>query len=185
MRARRRAWLPVVVVVTLATAASVQAQGTDGRKSAPLTDAQIAAIVVGANTIDVEYGKLARTRSQSAEVRKFAESMISSHTAVNEQAGALASKLRLTPEENATSRELAAAAAAKRTELSRLTGAAFDRAYIANEVAFHQAVLEAIDKALVPNAQNAELKALIVAVRPAIAGHLEHAKQIQARLGGN
>lgn len=188
MKVSWRSWIPVAVVA-LASAAAAQAQaqarGEDGKKAVPLTDAQIAAIVVGANTIDVEYGKLALTRAQSPDVRQFAESMISTHTAVNEQAAELASKLRLTPEENATSRGLAAAAAAKRAELSRLKGAAFDRAYIANEVEFHALVLDAIDKALVPNAQNAELKALLVAVRPAIEGHLVHAKQIQARLGGS
>lgn len=184
MRAGWRASLPVVVAVTFASAATVQAQGRGAGSTSTLTDAQIAAIVVGANTIDVEYGRLARSKSQAAEVRQFAESMISSHTAVNEQAAALASRLHLSPEENATSRELAAAAAAKRSELSGLSGSAFDRAYIANEIAFHEAVLEAIDKLLVPNARNSELKALIQAVRPAIAGHLEHAIQIQARLGG-
>lgn len=174
----------LVAAATFGVATALQAQGTGGKGAAPLTDAHIAAIVVGANTIDVEYGRLAQSRSRNEEVRRFAESMVTSHTGVNRQAAELASRLRLTPEDNETSRELAAAAAAKRAELSKLSGAAFDRAYIANEIAFHQAVLEAIDSVLLPNASNAELKALIAAVRPAIAGHLEYAKQVQARLGG-
>lgn len=182
MRTGWRISLPVAVVVTLGWVATVQAQGTSRGSASPVTDAQIAAIVVGANTIDVEYGKLARSKSRDAEVRQFAESMISSHTAVNELAAALASRLQLTPEENGTSRELAVAAAAKRTELSGLSGAAFDRAYIANEIAFHELVLSAIDSTLLPHARNAELKELIESVRPAIAGHLEHAKLVQARL---
>jgi putative membrane protein len=172
-----------LVVTSFAAATAAPAQGTGGKSAAPVTDAHIAAIVVGANTIDVEYGRLAQARSRSEEVRRFAESMVTSHTGVNQQASELASRLRLTPEENATSRELAAAASAKRAELGRLTGAAFDRAYIANEIAFHETVLQAIDSVLLPNARNAELKALIAAVRPSIAGHLEYAKQVQSRLG--
>jgi putative membrane protein len=183
MNTRGIASLPLLAAALLASAAPTLAQSAGGGKSAPLTDAHIAAIVVGANTIDIEYGKLAQKRARNAEVRQFAAMMISAHTAVNEQAGALAARLRLTPEASETSRQLAAAAEAKRAELGGRSGADFDRAYIANEVAFHQVVLDAIDKALIPNAKNAELKSLIEKVRPAIVGHLEHAKRLQADLG--
>jgi putative membrane protein len=115
--------LPFIAVAVLASSAPVLAQGAGGGKSAPLTDAHIAAIVVGANTIDIEYGKLAEKRAQNAEVRQFAALMISTHTGVNAQAGALAARLHLTPEENETSRQLAASAAAKRAELGGRSGA--------------------------------------------------------------
>jgi putative membrane protein len=55
---------------------------------------------------------------------------------------------------------------------------------VAQEVAYHTAVLDAVDTVLIPNAANAELKALLVKVRPAFVAHLEHAKQLQASLGG-
>ena len=109
--------------------------------------------------------------------------MITDHTAVNKQAAALAKKLKVKPEESDTSRSLKSAAKETRGKLSKLKGAEFDKAYIDNEVAYHQQVLDAIDKTLIPSAQNAELKDLIVKVRPAIAAHLEHAKQIQGSLG--
>ena len=64
-----------------------------------------------------------------------------------------------------------------------MTGAAFDKAYIDNEVTYHQAVLDALDQTLIPGAQNAELKTLLQTVRPNIAGHLERAKSIQTTLG--
>ena len=64
-----------------------------------------------------------------------------------------------------------------------LQGSAFDRAYMEREVAYHAAVLEAIDGVLIPTTENAELKALLEAVRPAIAAHLEHARQVRAALG--
>lgn len=150
--------------------------------SPQLSDANIAAIVVVANTIDIEYAKIAQQRTRNPEVRKFAETMVRDHDAVNKQATELATKLKLTPVENEVSRKLAADAGKTRAELRAKSDAEFDRAYIANEVAYHQAVLDAIDQALIPSARNAELKALLQAVRPAVAGHLQHAKQLQAAL---
>lgn len=147
------------------------------------TDPQIAGIVVTANTIDVNAGKLAKARTKNKEVAKFAQQMIKDHTAVNKQAGALAKKLKVKPADSDTSKSLKAGAADNMKNLKGLKGAAFDKAYIDHEVAYHQAVLDAIDKVLIPNAQNAELKDLIVKVRPAIAAHLDHAKMVQADLG--
>ena len=146
------------------------------------TDPQIAHIVVTANQIDVDAGKLAESRSQNKEVKAFARQMVTDHTAVNKQAAALAKKLGVTPEDNDTSRSLKQGAADTAKKLKGLKGAAFDRAYVENEVGYHQAVLDAIDKVLVPSAQNAELKGLITKVRPAIQAHLDHAKHLQASL---
>src|SRR5690606_4271725 len=94
----------------------------------------------------------------------------------------LAKKLKVTPKESATSKSLKADGEKTRKKLASLKGKEFDKAYIENEVAYHQAVLDAIDQTLIPNAKNAELKALIVKVRPAIAAHLEHAKKIQSTI---
>lgn len=184
MTPARKIGLTALAIALLTPPSPSLAQDPGGGKAARLTDAQIAAIVVAANTIDIEYGKLARARTRNADVRSFAEAMIASHTAVNSQAAALATRLRLTPEETETSRGLALAAEAKRSELGDLSGTAFDRAYIENEIAFHEAVLEAIDKALRPSAEHPELIALIEVVRPAIVAHLEHARQVRGRLGG-
>jgi putative membrane protein len=118
----------------------------------------------------------------SAEVKKFGETMVTDHTGVNKQAAALAAKLKVTPEDNPTSQSLKAGGDKNIKNLKTLRGAAFDKAYIDNEVTYHQAVLDALDKTLVPNAKNEELKALMVKVRPAFVAHLTHAKQIQATL---
>src|SRR5207237_301737 len=147
------------------------------------SDPQIAGIVVAANQIDVDAGKLAKSRSKNKEVKDFAQQMITDHTAVNKQAGALAKKLGVTPEDNATSKALKQGAADNVKNLKGLKDGAFDKAYVDHEVVYHQQVLDAIDKVLVPSAQNKELKDLIVKVRPAIATHLEHAKHLQADLG--
>ena len=106
--------------------------------------------------------------------------MVTDHTGVNKQAADLATKLKVTPDDNPTSQSLKAGGEKNVAKLKTLKGAAFDKAYIDNEVAYHQAVLDAVDKTLIPGASNAELKALLVKVRPAFVAHLEHAKKIQS-----
>ena len=156
------------------------AQGT---KSDGPNDAQIAHIVVTANQVDIDAGKLAESKGQSSDVKAFGKQMVTDHTGVNTQAAALAKKLNVTPQDNPTSQALKTGGADNVKNLQGLSGNAFDKAYIAHEVDYHQQVLDAIDKTLIPSAQNAKLKALLVSVRPAFVGHLEHAKQIQADLG--
>jgi putative membrane protein len=145
-------------------------------------DAQIAAIVVTANQVDIDAGKLAESHGTSAEVKAFGKQMVTDHTGVNKQAVALVTKLNVKPEENPTSKSLKAAGDKNVAKLKELKGAAFDKAYIDNEVTYHQQVLDALDKTLIPNASNAELKALLEKVRPAFVAHLEHAKKIQSTL---
>jgi putative membrane protein len=146
------------------------------------SDPQIAGIVVTANQIDVDAGKLAKSKSKNKEVQQFAQQMITDHTAVNKQAAALAKKLGVKPEASDTSKSLKDGAKENMAKLKKLKGAAFDKAYIDHEVAYHEQVLDAIDKVLIPSAQNAELKGLIEKVRPAIQAHLDHAKHVQGDL---
>ena len=147
-----------------------------------INDAQIAAIVVTANQVDIDAGKLATATTANAEVKKFAQLMVTDHTSVNKQAVDLATKLKVTPQENDTSRSLKAGGEKNVANLKTLKGAAFDKAYVDHEVTYHQSVLDALDKTLIPNASNADLKALLVKVRPAFVAHLEHAKHLQASL---
>ncbi len=147
-----------------------------------INDAQIAHIVVTANAVDSAAGELAKKKGTSKAVKDFAQTMLTDHTGVNKQAVALATKLNVTPEDNDTSKQLKAGGDANLAKLQGLSGGAFDKAYIDNEVTYHQAVLDAIDKTLITNAQNADLKGLIVKVRPAFAAHLDRAKNIQSSL---
>jgi len=147
-----------------------------------VTDPQIAAIVVTANQVDIDAGKLAAAQGSSPEVKKFGELMVADHSGVNKSAVELVTKLKVKPEENATSKALKAGGDKNLANLKSLKGAAFDKAYVDNEVAYHQQVLDAVDKTLIPSASNAELKALLVKVRPAFVAHLEHAKHIQSML---
>lgn len=147
-----------------------------------LSDANVAAIVLAANNADILYGTLASARSRNAEVRKFAETTVRDHRAVNQAATDLAAKLKLTPVDNSASFDLRDNAEDKRGQLRELEGSAFDRAYIENEITYHTRLLATIDGALVPATENAELKALLVSVRPAVVAHLEHAKMLQGSL---
>ena len=147
-----------------------------------INDAQIASIVVTANQVDIDAGKLAVSQSTNTEVKNFGEQMVSAHTGVNKSATDLATKLKVTPQDNPTSQQLKSGGDANLANLKALKGAAFDRAYVDHEVTYHQAVLDALDKTLIPNAKNEELKALLVKVRPAFVAHLEHAKHLQSTL---
>ena len=169
------------------TASTAVAPAPDTSKPAAaaapaINDAQIAHIAVTANAVDSAAGQLAKRKGASKAVKDFAQTMVTDHTGVNKQAVALATKLNVTPEDNDTSRQLKSGGDANLAKLQGLSGAAFDQAYIDNEVTYHQAVLDALDKTLIPNAQNAELKSLLEKVRPAIAAHLDHAKTVQASL---
>jgi putative membrane protein len=147
-----------------------------------INDAQIASIVVTANQVDVDAGQLAADQASDGQVKRFGRQMVTDHKDVNASAVALATKLKVTPEDNPTSRSLKAGGAENVAHLKTLKGAAFDKAYVDHEVAYHEQVLAAIDKTLIPGAKNDELKALLVKVRPAFAAHLDHAKQLQSTL---
>jgi putative membrane protein len=155
--------------------------GTAAHAAAP-NDAQIAAIVVAANTVDINAGKQAESKAGDKEVRAFARRMVADHTGVNQQAVALVKKLNVTPQANDTSNTLTQDGAATLARLRGMSGKAFDKAYVDNEVAYHQTVLDALDKTLIPSASNSDLKGLLVKVRPAFVEHLEHARHIQAQL---
>ena len=147
-----------------------------------LTDANIAAIVVAANDIDIKAGKLAQSTTHNADVKGLGDMMVRDHEGVNQQAVALVTKLHVTPADNDTSRKLKADAAKTYENLQGLKGPDFDRAYTANEIAYHEAVISVVETALIPSAKNAELKALLEAVLPALQAHLAHAKHVQSQL---
>lgn len=148
------------------------------------SDAQIAHIAVTASSIDSSLGELALTKARSQAVKDFAQTMITDHGAVNKQAVDLVTRLNVTPTANDVSATLTTGADQARSSIENLTGAAFDSAYVAREVAYHQAVIDALDRTLIPNAQNAELKSLLEDARPAFVAHLERARQLQGTLAG-
>ena len=146
------------------------------------TDPQIAHIAYTAGSLDIEAGKLALQKSKNSSVREFASEMVRDHEAVNEKALALVAKLGVTPEPNATSEGLTKQADETRAKLAKLTGKAFDRAYVANEVAYHNTVNGALKTALIPSADNGELKALLETGLTLFSEHQKHAEHLSASL---
>lgn len=169
--------------VTLAGvfATGVLAQAQTSPASGP-TDQQIAMIVVTADNVDIAAGKLAAKKSLNPKVKEFAELMMRDHTSVNKQATDLAKKLNLTPEQSPTSQSMKSDGDKMLTKLRGLKGAEFDKAYIDNEVTYHETVIKALDETLIPNAKNSDLKTLLESGKPIFVSHLDHAKEVQSSL---
>ena len=147
-----------------------------------LSDAEIASIAVTANQVDVDYGKIAVDKTANEQVKKFAQTMIDDHGAIIEKATALATKLNLTPEDNATSQSLVDGAKKTKDELNAMNGLSFDKAYINNEVTYHEAVIATVKDKLIPQAENQELKDLLESALPLFEHHLQMAKEAQASI---
>jgi putative membrane protein len=164
-----------IAAISLASSAALA-------QAAKPTDPQIAHIAYTAGVIDITAAKQALKKASNKEVKAFAQDMVRDHEAVNKQALALVKKLNVTPEDNDTSRTLSKQAADKLAELGKLKGAAFDKAYVDNEVAYHKAVDSALETQLIPSASNAELKSLLETGLKIFQGHEQHAEHVAAML---
>ena len=170
------------VRLSAAVAALSLLTGAALAQTAKPTDPQIAHIAYTAGVIDIAAAKQALAKTSNKDVKAFAEDMVRDHEAVNKQALDLVKKLKVTPEDNDTSKVLTKNAADKRAELEKLKGAEFDKAYAANEVAYHKAVDSALETTLIPNANNAELKSLLQTGLKIFQGHEQHAEHVAAGL---
>ena len=168
--------------LSAAIAALSLLSGAAMAQAAKPTDPQIAHIAYTAGVIDINAAKQAMSKASNKEVKAFAQDMVRDHEAVNKQALDLVKKLNVTPEDNDTSKALSKQAADKLAELGKLSGAAFDKAYVANEVAYHQTVDGALETTLIPSASNAELKSLLSTGLGIFKGHLAHAEQLAGSL---
>lgn len=166
--------LALLAAVLLALPAGAQ-------QNPKLSDAEVASVAVVANQIDIDYAAIAKQKSQAPDILQFAETMASDHKAVIAQAAALVKKLGVTPKDNAVSQGLLADAEKTKKILLAKSGADFNRAYIDNEVAYHKAVIGAVEGVLIPETENAELRDLLQKVLPALKAHLAHAEMVQQK----
>lgn len=153
-------------------------------KSEGPDDATIVAIFDAANTADIETGKLAMERGSSKEVRDFGAMLARDHENVRQMGRDLAKKLHVTPtppENDQAAKDHAAAM----KRLRALKGSAFDRAFLEHEVAFHKAVIDAIETTLMAAIDNAELEALVEKVAPAFQAHMIAAQELRKRVTDN
>jgi putative membrane protein len=164
--------------IALFTATVIAANAILAHAADKPTDPQIAHIAYTASEIDIKAAELAKEKSKNKEVLAFADDMIRDHTAVNQQALALVKKLNVTPEDNATSKALSQQAEEERKKLNALEGAAFDKAYAENEVAYHKLVNSSLQDTLIPSADNPELKELLSTGLKIFEGHQQHAEHL-------
>jgi putative membrane protein len=146
------------------------------------SDPQIVQVVKTANKIDIDHAKIALRKSKNQQIKDFANQMISDHTSLEKSVADLSKKLNVTPQESDTSKQLQQQATDEAKKLRSLSGDAFDREYLSHEVAFHQAVIDAASKTLIPNAKNAELKSALEGAAPLLQAHMQHAQQLQQSL---
>jgi putative membrane protein len=144
-----------------------------------LSDAQIAAILIAANEVDIDAARLAESRTSNDQVKAYAERIVSEHTEANHQAKEVAKKLDMVPEENKLSNSLRSDRKRAVDRLKTLNGRQFDKAYLNDEVVFHKQVIDVVDNQLMPSASRDELKKLLIKIRPALVSHLEYAEQTQ------
>jgi putative membrane protein len=178
---------PAIATVLLAAAGSLALVATAessnrGQRSADLDDPTIVAIFDAANTADIESGRLAAERGQSAEVREFGAMLARDHQHVRQLGRDLAKKLQVTPTPPKDDASAAAHAKAM-ASLRAKTGADFDRAFLQHEAAFHKSVIEAVQSTLLPAIKNEELRGLVVKVAPAFQAHMVAAQNLEKKLG--
>jgi putative membrane protein len=169
----------VKVFASVAIASAIISVPVFGQENTRLSDAEIASVAVTANQIDIEYAQIAQKKSKNADVLRFAETMAKDHQSVIDQAVALATKLGVTPKDNATTKSFLEGAAKTKAMLNSTNGNAFNKAYIDNEVAYHKAAINEVENVLIPDATNSELKSLLQSALPLFKTHLAHAEMVQ------
>jgi putative membrane protein len=181
MQSRGKGFMAVATIMFGVALHSARANAQGG--GAP-TDPQIVGIVVTADQIDIDYANLAMSKAKDQQVKDFAQQMITDHSSVQKAVDDLAAKLNVTPADSGTSNSLKTQAQQTMQELRGLKGKEFDKAYVDNEVAYHQAVINATKSVLIPSAQNAELKSALQGAEPLFEGHLQHAQHVQSAIEG-
>jgi putative membrane protein len=171
----RVTYLAGVFALGVLTLAPSAANARSGRTA--VDDPTICAIFDAANTWDVETSDIAIKKGSTKEVRDLAAMFSRDHKAVRQQGRDLVKKLNVTP---TPPKDFALATDHEQAmkSLQSTSGKAFDRAYLTHEVAYHKAVIDAINNSFIPATQNAELKALEVKVGPAFQAHMMAAQRL-------
>lgn len=178
-----------VTETTDSAAAATMPVGSDTMAMAgaggQLTDANVAAVLSASDSGEIRPSQAAQQQAQNAQVKEYAQMMVTEHGMLEDSLRALTGRLGVTPAPNALSQQLRTQADSAMQALQGQTGANFDRAYMQWMVASHQATLTAIDSLLMPAIQNAEMRTAVQQqVRPRVEQHLQRAQQIQSSLGG-
>ena len=148
----------------------------------PLSDAEVLGLLATANDAEINAGQVAITKGQKQEVKDFGLKMVTDHTANNLKIKETEVKSCIARADSDASRELKKNADAAIDNLKNAKDADFDKSYIDGQVMMHQELLTSLDTSLIPNAQNADVKAYLTDTRAAVESHLKEAQAIQASL---
>ncbi len=173
--------LKTITIASLALLTAVSI-GAHAESPADLNDLEIAHVAYTADSIDIRYAHLALAISKNPAVHEFAQTMIRDHSAVNDKALALLLKLNASAQDNFLSRQLNGQSDQLVQEMSRLSGAAFDRRYAENELGYHQVVNGLVEGIFIPNIQNPEVKALFEEAIVIFKAHERHAEKMVASI---
>lgn len=143
-----------------------------------LDDAAIVGIFDAANGWDIATGSLAAQKASRETVKSFGQMLARDHESVRKQGRDLAAKLGVTPTPIAADFALKKNHDAAMAKLNGLSGAAFDKAFLEHEVAYHKAVIDAVTTTFLPAIQNAEVKAFVTRVAPAFEAHMKQAEAL-------
>lgn len=168
---------PLTVLALIAGLLAFQSSHEVAQASPKLDDPTIVAIFDAANTYDMETGSLAASKGRSETVREFGKMLVRDHRNVRAQGRDLAASLNVTPTPPQDF-ALAKAHAKAMRSLQNSSGRAFDRAFLQHEVDFHNAVIDAVTKTLLPAIQNAQVKDFVTNVAPAFAAHRDAAQNL-------
>lgn len=172
-----------LIAIALSTVLVAACATTDASMPAtPNVDGHIAGIVLAANEGEIQQGNAASTRATNADVRSFAQMLVTDHTNALNAARDTAARAGITPMENDTTSALRSTSPQVITNLGTYTGADYDRQFIDYQIALHQWLLNGLDTHLIPLAHDGELKSLLQTQRTSVAAHLERARSIRGRL---
>lgn len=127
---------------------------------------------------EVEAGKLAEQKGTAADVKTFAQMMVTDHTAANEKLKAIAQEKNLKVSDDAQLMDKA-----KAMILDLRSAKSFDQAYANNQVKAHEQTIKLFEDEA-STGKDADLKAFATATLPKLKEHLEHAKKLAAAHGG-
>jgi putative membrane protein len=167
----------LLIALTAVSCGSMNTMTMPGKMAAN----DIAGIVTTANEGEIQQGQAALTAASSADVREFAQMMVTDHTNALNAAKDAFTRNGITPADNDTTRNLKDSGQRTMTNLSSYRGAAFDRAYMQSQIDMHQWLLTNMDSVLIPSARG-DVRTLLETQRGAVASHLEHARQVMGRL---
>ena len=147
-----------------------------------LSDGEIGEVLDTVDDAQIAAGELVLARSHNEAVKELAADLVKEHKKANQDIGALLLRLNIPPRDSDFSRALSDEADATLARLEALDDAALDREYLDSQVTANQEMLVAVDRALVPNAQNQDLEVYIASLRPMLSAHLHQARSLEVVL---